>query len=94
MQPTGSAEQRMSNGNGKADPIDGFTPEQRFFISHGQGWCRNSSDDAVRLQAQTDPHSPPRYRVNGVVMNLPEFEKAFSCKKGTPMAPEKRCEVW
>jgi putative endopeptidase len=74
--------------------IDGFTPEQRFFISHGQGWCRNASPEATRLQVQTDPHSPAKARVNGVVVNLPEFQKAFSCKAGTPMAPEKSCEVW
>ncbi len=78
----------------QAARIDGFTPEQRFFISHAQGWCRNSSPEAVRLQAQTDPHSPPKYRVNGVVVNMPEFQKAFSCKTGTPMAPQDRCVVW
>jgi putative endopeptidase len=46
------------------------------------------------LQAQTDPHSTTKYRVNGVVINLPEFQKAFSCKAGAALAPEKRCEVW
>ena len=74
--------------------VDGFTPEQRFFISHGQSWCRNTTPEAMRLQVQTDPHSPTKYRVNGVVQDMPEFQKAFSCKSGTPMAPEKRCEVW
>jgi endothelin-converting enzyme/putative endopeptidase len=78
----------------RAERIDGFTPEQRFFISHAQGWCRNSSPEAVRLQAQTDPHSPPKYRVNGVVVNMPEFQKAFSCKTGVPMAPQDRCVIW
>lgn len=75
-------------------PADGFTPEQRFFISHGQGWCRNSTPQSLRLMVQTDPHAPPKYRVNGVVQDMPEFQKAFSCKAGTPMAPENRCEVW
>jgi endothelin-converting enzyme/putative endopeptidase len=86
--------QRLSNGSEKSSLIDGFTPEQRFFISHGQGWCRNSSDEVLRLNAQTDPHSTPKFRVNGVLRNMPEFQKAFACKTGTPMAPEKRCEVW
>ena len=71
-----------------------FTPEQRFYISYGQGWCENDTPESLRLQAQTNPHSPVKYRVNGVVQNLPDFQKAFSCKTGTPMAPEKRCEVW
>ena len=73
---------------------DGFTPEQRFFLSYGQGWCENDTPEVLRLQAQTDPHSPAKYRVNGVVINLPEFQRAFSCKTGAPLAPEKRCEVW
>jgi putative endopeptidase len=73
---------------------DGFTPEQRFFISYGQGWCQNDTPESLRLLAQTNPHSPVKYRVNGVVQNLPQFQKAFSCKTGAPMAPEKRCEVW
>jgi len=73
---------------------EGFTPEQRFYISYGQGWCENDTPESLRLQAQTNPHSPVKYRVNGVVQNLPEFQTAFSCKTGTPMAPEKRCEVW
>ena len=73
---------------------EGFTPPQRFYISYGQGWCENDTPESLRLQAQTNPHSPVKYRVNGVVQNLPDFQKAFSCKPGTPMAPEKRCEVW
>lgn len=77
-----------------AQSEDGLTPEQRFYVSYGQGWCENDTPEALRLLAQTNPHSPTKYRVNGVVVNLPEFQKAFSCKTGSPMAPEKRCEVW
>jgi putative endopeptidase len=73
---------------------EGFTPEQRFFLGYGQGWCENDTPEILRLQAQTDPHSTAKYRVNGVVINLPEFQKAFSCKTNSPLAPEKRCEVW
>ena len=74
--------------------IGGFTPEQRFFLSFGQIWCANDRPEAERLQVQTDPHSPARFRVNGVVVNMPEFRKAFSCKAGQPMAPENACHVW
>jgi putative endopeptidase len=78
----------------KPQPIDGFSPEQRFFISYGQGWCENYTPEVLRLLAQTNPHAPVKYRVNGVVVNSPEFRQAFSCKVGTPMAPQKTCSVW
>jgi putative endopeptidase len=75
-------------------PIDGLTPEQRFFVGYGQSWCTNQRDEERRLRAVTDPHSPPRYRTNGVVANLPEFRQAFGCKTGQPMAPATTCRVW
>ena len=74
--------------------IDGFTPEQRFFLAFGQVWCSNEREEALRLQVQTDPHSPPKFRVNGVVQNMPEFQKAFSCKAGQPMVKQNACRVW
>jgi endothelin-converting enzyme/putative endopeptidase len=77
-----------------APPIDGFTPEQRAFLAWGQVWCQNQRDEMARLRAQTDPHSPGRYRVNGVVSNMPEFAKAFSCPAGSPMVREKPCRIW
>jgi predicted metalloendopeptidase len=75
-------------------PVDGFNPEQRFFLSFGQIWCENIREEAAKLQVQTDPHSPARFRVNGVVVNLPEFQKAFSCKAGQPMVSANACRVW
>ncbi len=74
--------------------IGGFTPEQRFFLSFGQVWCSNDRPEAERLQVQTDPHTPARFRVNGVVKNMPEFQKAFSCKAGQLMTPANACSVW
>jgi predicted metalloendopeptidase len=74
--------------------IDGFTPEQRFFLSFGQVWCGNQRDESLRLQVQTDPHSPAKYRINGVVVNMPEFQRAFSCKPGAPMVKPSACRVW
>ena len=80
---------------GKADDkIGGFTPEQRFFISYGQVWCSNWTPENLRVLAQTNPHSPPQWRVNGVVSNMPEFQKAFGCKKGQRMVSENACHVW
>lgn len=73
---------------------DGFTPEQRFFIGYAQWACENNRPENQRLNALTNPHSPGKYRVNGVVANLPEFAKAFSCKAGQPMVREKVCRVW
>ena len=78
----------------KLESIDGLTPEQRFFVGYGQSWCGNIRDEAQRLRATVDPHSPDRYRTTGVVTNIPEFQEAFHCKTGTPMAPENRCRVW
>ncbi|MBZ5586297.1 MAG: M13 family metallopeptidase, partial [Acidobacteriia bacterium] len=79
---------------GKTQKIGGFTPEQRFFLSFGQIWCENIREEAARLQVQTDPHAPARYRVNGVVVNMPEFQKAFSCQAGQPMLSSNACRVW
>jgi endothelin-converting enzyme/putative endopeptidase len=77
-------------------PIDGLTPEQRFFIGFAQWDCSNEREENLRVRALTDPHSPSKYRINGVVVNMPEFAQAFSCKAGQPMVnpPEKVCKVW
>jgi endothelin-converting enzyme/putative endopeptidase len=77
-------------------PIDDLTPEQRFFVGFAQWDCANMRDEDLRVRAMTDPHSPAEYRINGVVVNMPEFAHAFSCKAGQPMVkpPEKVCKVW
>ncbi|MFL5300227.1 MAG: M13 family metallopeptidase [Anaeromyxobacteraceae bacterium] len=82
---------------GQGEPaIAGFTPEQAFFISYAQAWCTALRPEYARLRASIDPHSPPRWRVNGPLANLAEFQQAFSCPAGSPMvrAGAKRCEVW
>jgi putative endopeptidase len=78
------------------EPIDGLTPEQRFFVGFAQWDCANERPEDLRVRALTDPHSPARFRINGVVVNMPEFREAFSCKDGQPMvAPAgKMCRVW
>jgi endothelin-converting enzyme/putative endopeptidase len=74
--------------------IDGLTPAQRLFLGWGQVWCENASDEVQRLQANTNEHATAQHRVNGVVVNMPEFREAFGCKVGQPMAPAKSCRVW
>jgi endothelin-converting enzyme/putative endopeptidase len=76
--------------------VDGLTPEQRFFVGFAQWDCANERPDDLRVRVATDPHSPAKYRINGVVVNMPEFAKAFACKAGQPMvrAAEKTCKVW
>ncbi len=78
----------------KPESRDGFTPEQRFFIGFAQWACENNRPEDLRVQAATDPHSPGKYRVNGVVVNLPEFGKAFACKPDAAMVSAKPCRVW
>jgi endothelin-converting enzyme/putative endopeptidase len=87
---------RGATANQKLQPIDGLTADQRFFVGNAQWACANVRPEAMRLRARTDPHSPPRYRVNGLVVNMPEFGRAFSCKPGAPMTkpPEKICRIW
>lgn len=75
-------------------PIDGFTPEQRFFLGWGQIWCQNQTEEQARLGATIDPHSPGKYRVNGVVQNMPQFQSAFGCTVGQPMVSPNACRVW
>jgi len=74
--------------------LDGFTPEQRVFLGWAQQWCENATPEAERLKAATNPHSSNVYRANGVVSNMPEFQKAFSCKPGAPMVRQNACRVW
>ncbi|MDQ6802485.1 MAG: M13 family metallopeptidase [Acidobacteriota bacterium] len=79
----------------KLDPMDGFTPDQRFFIGFAQWACENQRPENLRANAITNPHSPGKYRVNGIVSNIPEFQRAFNCADGSPMVRgSKACKVW
>jgi endothelin-converting enzyme/putative endopeptidase len=85
----------MKSLDGKPQPkIDGFTPQQRFFLGYAQVWCQNVRPEAARMRAQIDPHSPGRDRVNGVLGNMPEFGEAFACRAGQPMIHAPACRVW
>jgi endothelin-converting enzyme/putative endopeptidase len=75
--------------------VDGFSQSQQFFLAFGQMWCTNQTEESERLSAQTDAHSIDRYRVNGTVSNMPEFQRAFGCKVGLPMVRAgQACRVW
>ena len=78
----------------EAQKIDGYTPEQRFFIGFGRVWCEKRRPEVSRMLVLTDSHSPGKYRVDGVVENMPEFQKAWGCKAGQPMVAENACHVW
>jgi len=87
---------KAATSNERLAPVDGLTPDQRFFVGNAQWACSNVRPETERLLARTNPHSPPRYRVNGLVVNMPEFSAAFGCKPGQPMTkpPDKICRVW
>ncbi len=74
--------------------LDGYTPQQRFFLGYAQVWCQNIRPEASRQRAYTDPHSPGRFRVDGVVQNTPTFASAFGCSAGQPMVSANACRVW
>jgi predicted metalloendopeptidase len=85
------AEDKTGKANEK---IDGYTPEQRYFLGFGRVWCEKRRPEFSRMLVSVDPHSPGRYRVNGVVENMPEFQKAWGCKAGQPMVAQNACHVW
>jgi putative endopeptidase len=85
---------KLATAGQKLEPVDGLTPEQRFFVGNAQWVCANERPEDMRARAMTDPHSPPAWRVNGLVPNVPEFSKAFSCKAGQPMVRANVCRIW
>jgi putative endopeptidase len=88
-----AAYEKSIEGHRPAD-IDGFTPEQRFFLGWAQVWGTNQRAEYARLQTNTDPHPLPRFRGNGPLSNLEAFAKAFGCKPGDKMVREQACKIW
>lgn len=88
--------QKSLQGKPRPANIDGFTPEQRFFLGWAQVWGRKHTPEAMRQQIMTDPHPLGRFRTNGPLSNMPQFAEAFNCKAGDPMVrpPAERCQVW
>ncbi|MDX6497899.1 MAG: putative endopeptidase [Blastocatellia bacterium] len=91
-----AAYQRSLQGKPRPKNINGFTPEQRFFLGWAQVWAQNIRPEAARLRTATDPHPLGRFRVNGPLSNMPTFASAFACKEGDAMVrpPDKRCQIW
>ncbi len=85
---------KAANKGKDLQPIDGFTPDQRFFIGMAQWACGSERPENLRVGAITNPHSPNEFRINGVVSNMPEFQSAFACKVGQPMVRENACKIW
>ncbi len=90
-----AAFEKAMTGKSRA-PIDGFTPEQRFFIAYANAWRTKIRPEARILQSRTDPHSPGEWRVIGAISNLPEFAQAFGCRTGDPMVRGEtvRATIW
>lgn len=86
--------QMMAQDKDLDQKIDGYTPDQRFFLGFGRVWCEKRRPEVARMMVTVDPHSPGEYRVNGTVQNMPEFQKAWNCKSGQPMVAENACRVW
>ena len=78
----------------EAEKIDGYTPQQRYFLGFGRAWCSKMRPEFSRMLVTVDPHSPGKFRVDGVVQNMPEFEQAWSCKAGDAMVSANACRVW
>jgi endothelin-converting enzyme/putative endopeptidase len=74
--------------------VPGLTDDQLFFVAAAQSWCTVASPEIEKMRVLSDTHSPPKYRVNGPVSDLPEFAAAFGCAEGAPMRPANACEVW
>ncbi|HQZ97416.1 MAG TPA: M13 family metallopeptidase [Pyrinomonadaceae bacterium] len=81
-------------GKPRPKDIDGFTAEQRFFLGWAQVWAGKYTPEAERQQVAGNPHSLPKWRVNGPLSNMPEFANAFGCKAPAKMIREKLCEIW
>ena len=84
----------MEDGSVSKEKLDGFTPQQRFFLGYAQIWCQNARPESIKNLVRTDPHSPGEFRVDGVVQNMPEFATAFGCTEGQPMVSANACRVW
>jgi predicted metalloendopeptidase len=91
-----AAYQKSLQGKKRPPTIEGFTPEQRFFLGWAQVWAGNIRPEAARLRVATDPHPLARFRVNGPLSNMPAFAEAFQCKLGDAMMrpPDTRCQIW
>jgi putative endopeptidase len=87
-------ENMIQQSGKKPEEIEGYTPEQRYFLGFARVWCEKRKPEYSRMLVNVDPHSPGRFRTNGVVQNMPEFQKAWGCKAGQAMVSPNMCRVW
>lgn len=86
--------QRHKKDKDLSSPVAGLSDDQLFFVAFAQTWCSLSTPENEQMRLLNDSHSPPRWRVNATLSNLPEFHQAFSCGEETPMRPKNQCDVW
>lgn len=91
-----AAYRKSMQGRPRPADIDGWTAEQRFFLGYGQAWRFHAREETIRMRVLVDPHAPPRFRVNAVLADLPEFAEAFGCGPDTPMdsPADARPDIW
>jgi putative endopeptidase len=89
-----AAYEKSLEGKPRPKDLDGFTPEQRFFLGWAQVWGTNQRPEAARLQANTNPHPLARFRGNGPLSDMAAFAQAWGCKKSDPMVREQACKIW
>jgi predicted metalloendopeptidase len=89
-----AAFQKSMEGKPRPPNVDGFTPEQRFFLAYAHNWATNMRPEYARLLVNLDPHPLAKFRANGPLSNMPEFAKAFNCKAGDPMVRSEHCQIW
>ena len=83
-----------ANPGAEKAAVDGLTNDQLLFVAFAQTWCSLATPQIEQMLVTVDPHSPPKFRVNGPLVNADVFAKTFSCAEGTPMHPASSCEVW
>jgi putative endopeptidase len=84
----------IADNPSSGEKVDGYTPQQRMFLGFGRVWCEKRTPEFARTLVTIDPHSPGKYRIDGVVQNMPEFQQAWGCKAGQPMVSANACRVW
>ena len=89
-----AALQKSMEGKPRPPKIDGFTPEQRFFLAYAHNWATNMRPEYARFLVNQDPHPIPKFRANGPLSNMPQFAEAFQCKAGDPMVRATKCHIW
>jgi putative endopeptidase len=89
-----AAYQKFLENHPAGKDVNGFSPEQRFFLGYADAWKNHMRPELAKLQANTNPHPLPKFRANGAVSNVTEFAKAFGCKRGEPMVRADACKIW